>query len=62
MSKEFRRLKKNGILELIVDRKKNFTDVFQSWATSKGYRIADMESGHRMIRLFIMKGEPLKTK
>ena len=55
-SDEFRRLKKNGILELILDKKKNFTEDFSKWAKSQGYKISDIEADHRMIRLFIRKG------
>ena len=54
-SEEFRRIKKNGILELIVDKKKNFTDDFSVWAKSQGYKISDIEDDHRMVRLFIRK-------
>ena len=55
-SEEFRRIKKNGILELIVDKKKNFTEDFSKWAKSQGYKISDIEDDHRMVRLFIKKG------
>ena len=55
-SAEFRRIKKNGILELIVDKKKNFTEDFSKWAKSQGCKISDIEDDHRMVRLFIRKG------
>ena len=55
-SDEFKRIKKNGILELIFDKKKNFTEDFSKWAKSQGYKISDIEADHRMIRLFIRKG------
>ena len=55
-SEEFRRIKKNGILELIVDKKKNFKEDFSKWAKSQGYKISDIEDDHRMVRLFIKKG------
>ena len=55
-SEEFRRIKKNGILELIVDKKKNFTEDFSRWAKNHGYKISDIEDDHRMVRLFIRKG------
>ena len=54
-SEEFRRVKKNGILELILDKKKNFTEDFTKWAKSQGCRISDIEDDHRMVRLFIHK-------
>ena len=55
-SDEFKRIKKNGILELILDKKKNFTEDFSKWAESQGYKISDIEADHRMVRLFIKKG------
>ena len=55
-SEEFRSIKKNGILELIVDKKKDFTEDFSKWAKSQGYKISDIEDDHRMVRLFIKKG------
>jgi len=54
-SEEFRRIKKNGILELIVDKKRNFTEDFSKWAKSQGCKISDIEDDHRMVRLFIHK-------
>ena len=54
-SKEFSKVKKNGILELILDKKKNFTEDFTKWAKSQGYRISDIEDDPRMVRLFIHK-------
>ena len=58
-SDEFRRIKKNGILELILDKKKNFTEDFSKWAKSQGYKISDIEADHRMVRLFIKKGSKI---
>jgi TusA-related sulfurtransferase len=55
-SKEFTRIKKNGILELIVDKKRNLTDAFTKWAKNQGYKISDIEDDPRMVRLFIQKG------
>ena len=55
-SDEFRRIKKNGILELVLDKKKNFTEDFSKWAKSQGYKISNIEADHRMVRLFIRKG------
>ena len=54
-SDEFKRIKKNGILELILDKKKNFTEDFSKWAKSQGYKISDIKADHRMVRLFIRK-------
>ena len=59
---EFGRIKKNGILELIVDKKKNFKDDFSKWAINKGFKISDIEDDTRMVRLFIRKGSrPVKV-
>jgi TusA-related sulfurtransferase len=55
-SKAFTSIKKNGALEIILDRKKDFTDAFKAWAKSKGYALSDIDEDHRMIRLFIRKG------
>ena len=54
-SKEFDRIKKNGILELIVDKKRNITDALAKWAKNQGYKISDIEDDPRMVRLFIHK-------
>ena len=54
-SKEFTRIKKNGILELIVDKKRNLTDALSKWAKNQGYKISDIEDDPRMVRLFIQK-------
>jgi TusA-related sulfurtransferase len=55
-SKEFTRMKKNGVLELIIDKKRNLTDAFSKWAKNQGYKISDIEDDHRMVRLLIQKG------
>jgi TusA-related sulfurtransferase len=54
-SKEFTHIKKNGILELIVDKKRNLIDAFSKWAKNQGYKISDIEDDPRMVRLFIQK-------
>ena len=54
-SQEFNRIKKNGILELIVDKKRNITDALSKWAKNQGYKISDIEDDPRMVRLFIHK-------
>ena len=54
-SQEFNRIKKNGILELIVDKKRNITDALSKWAEKQGYKISDIEDDPRMVRLFIHK-------
>ncbi len=57
-TKAFRDVKVDGILELILDKKKNFTDAFRKWATSKGYIVSDVDE----VRLFIKKGSRSKKK
>ena len=54
-SQEFNRIKNNGILELIVDKKRNITDALAKWAKNQGYKISDIEDDPRMVRLFIHK-------
>jgi TusA-related sulfurtransferase len=54
-SEEFDRIKKNGILELIVDKKRNIADALSKWAKNQGYKISDIEDDPRMVRLFIHK-------
>jgi TusA-related sulfurtransferase len=53
---EFRKIKKNGILELIVDKKKNFKEDFSKWAKKQGFKISGIEDDPRIVRLFIRKG------
>ena len=48
--------KKNGILELIVDKKKNFKEDFSKWAKKQGFKISGIEDDPRIVRLFIRKG------
>ena len=54
-SQEFNRIQKNGILELIVDKKRNITDALAKWAKNQGYKISDIEDDPRMVRLLIHK-------
>ena len=55
-TEEFRGIKTNGILELIVDKKKNLTEDLSKWAKNQGFKISDIEDDPRMVRLFIRKG------
>jgi TusA-related sulfurtransferase len=55
-SKEFTRINKNGILELLVDKKRNLTDAFSKWAKNQGYKISDINDEPQMVRLLIQKG------
>lgn len=61
-SKACRDIDKNGILEIILDKKKNFTDDFKRWASSKGYKTSDIDEDYRMTRLFIKKDAPKTRK
>lgn len=53
--KEFKSLKKNGVLEIILDQKRNFIEAFENWAKSKGYRFSDLNTDNRFVRIFIRK-------
>lgn len=54
-SKAFKGVTRNGIVEIILDKKKNFTEAFQRWAEARGYSIFNRDEDPRMIRLFIKK-------
>jgi TusA-related sulfurtransferase len=54
-SEEFVHIKKNGILEVIIDKKRNITDAISRWAKNQGYKISDIKDDPRMVRLFIRK-------
>ena len=60
-TKEFSRIKKNGILELIIDKKRDITGSLTRWAKAQGYKISDIEDDHRMIRLFIRKTKTINA-
>ncbi len=57
----FRGIKKNGILEVLVDKKRNLTDALKKWAATQGYKTSDMEDT-RMVRIFIKKYSPKRRK
>lgn len=57
-----REVKINGVLELILDPKKNFTQAFKKWADSEGYRATDVNDDSQIIRLFIRKLNLQKKK
>ena len=54
-SKAFKGVTTNGILEVILDKKKNFSEAFQQWAESRGYSIFNRDEDPRLVRLFIKK-------
>lgn len=54
-AKAFKGVTHNGILEILLDKKKNFTEAFQQWAKIRGYSIFNRDEDPRMIRLFIKK-------
>ncbi|MGV7219907.1 MAG: sulfurtransferase TusA family protein [Nitrospinales bacterium] len=54
-TKAFKEVKVDGMLELIMDKKKDFTDAFKQWASSKGYKVSDTEADGGLSRLFIKK-------
>lgn len=53
-------VKTNGIVEIILDKKKNFSDAFGRWAKSKGYPVSSQGEDASLIRLFITKVNPKK--
>lgn len=55
MSKAFKGVTRHGILEIILDKKKNISDVFQRWAEARGYSVFNRDEDPRMVRLFIKK-------
>jgi len=62
-TKAFKEVKVDGMLELIMDKKKDFTDAFKQWASSKGYRVSDISGvDGRLSRLFIKKVSRSKVK
>jgi len=54
-SKAFKGVTHNGILEIILDKKKNFSEGFQQWAEARGYSIFNRDEDPRMVRLFLKK-------
>ena len=55
-TKAFKEVKVDGMLELIMDKKKDFTDAFKQWASSKGHKVSDRSGvDDALIRLFIKK-------
>ncbi len=55
-------VKTDGILEIILDKKKNFTDAFREWATERGYQVSGVDENDGLIRMFITKVAKLKNK
>ena len=58
----FKEVKVDGMLELIMDKKRDFTDAFKQWASSKGYKISSSGADGGLIRLFIKKVSRSKIK
>ena len=56
-----RKVKTNGVLELILDPKTNFTQAFKKWTHSEGHRATDLKNDNRITRLFIRKLNLQKT-
>ncbi len=48
-------VKTNGILEIILDKKKNFTEAFQNLAESNGFKVSNRDEDSMLVRLFLMK-------
>ena len=54
-TKAFKGVTHNGILEILLDKKKNLAETFQRWAEARGYSIFTRDEDPRMVRLFIKK-------
>lgn len=54
-SKALAGVKANGILEIILDKKRDFTEAFQRGAEANGYQVSDINENGGLIRLFIQK-------
>jgi TusA-related sulfurtransferase len=53
--RELKKIKIDGILEIILDNKRNISDAIKAWAKSHGHQFSDSESGNSLIRIFIRK-------
>ena len=54
---ELKKIKINGILEIILDNKRNISDAIKVWAKSKGHNSSDSVFENNLIRIFICKGK-----
>ena len=54
---ELRKIKIDGILEIILDNKRNISDAIKIWAKSHGHKFSDSESENSLVRIFIRKGK-----
>ena len=54
--RELKRIRIDGILEIIMDKKRNFTGAFRKWAAERGHKVSDIDDDNRMVRVFIQKG------
>ena len=54
-AKAFKGVTHNGILEIILDKKKNVAEMCQRWAEARGYSVFNRDEDPRMVRLFIKK-------
>ncbi|CCQ89447.1 hypothetical protein NITGR_1050010 [Nitrospina gracilis 3/211] len=57
LNQAFKDVKMNGILEIILDKKKNFSEAFSRWVESKGYKVSNRDEDARLVRLFISKSK-----
>ena len=53
---ELKTIKKNGILEIILDNKMNILDALKVWSKFHGHKFSDSVSESNLIRVFIKKG------
>lgn len=57
-----RKVKIDGVLELILDPKQNLIQAFKKWAHSEGHRATDTSDDSNVVRLFINKLSLVKKK
>ena len=54
--RELKKIQINGILEIVLDNKRNISDAIRVWAKSNGHNFSDSVSENTLIRVFIRKG------
>ncbi len=55
--RELKKIKIDGILEIILDNKRDISDAIKVWAKSQGHKLSDSVSENSLIRVFIRKGK-----
>ena len=62
MTHAYEDVKADGILEVILDKKKSFAEAFKKLVETKGYRVSNTDEDNHLIRLFIQKVKGIKKK